>query len=133
MPRPTLTRQLLHGAAAWRDVDVPPFALLDLPERVVQFGTGAFLRGFVEFFIDEANRKGLFAGRIVAVGSMASGRDARINEQDGLYTLVARGIIDGEPLEQRRIIASLSRALSAQNEWNEVLALARSPELRLVV
>ena len=133
MPRPTLTRELVRGAAARRDVLVPPPELFDLPERVVQFGTGAFLRGFVDFFIDEANRKGLFAGRIVAVGSTASGRDARINDQDGLYTLVARGVVDGHRHEERRIVASLSRALSAQSEWNEVLALARSPELRLIV
>ena len=112
---------------------MPPVALLDLPERVVQFGTGAFLRGFVDFFVDEANRKGLFAGRIVAVGSTRSGREARINDQDGLYTLVARGVSDGGLQEERRIIASLSRALSAEGDWKELLAVARSPELRLVV
>ena len=133
MPRPTLTRELVGGAPVRRDVLAPPPALFGLPERVAQFGTGAFLRGFVGFFIDEANRKGLFAGRIVAVGSTGSGRDAQINAQDGLYTLVARGVVGGQRHEERRIVASLSRALSAQSEWNEVLALARSPELRLVV
>ena len=133
MPRPTLTREFVRGAAARRNVLVPPPALLGLPERVAQFGTGAFLRGFVDFFIDEANRKGLFAGRIVAIGSTGSGRDAQINGQDGLYTLVARGVVGGQRHEERRIVASLSRALSAQSEWNEVLALARSPELRLIV
>jgi tagaturonate reductase len=112
---------------------MPPLALLDLPERVVQFGTGAFLRGFVDFFIDEANRKGLFAGRIVAVGSTHSGRESHINDQNGLYTLVARGVVDGELREERRIVASLRRALSAESDWTEVLALAQSPELRLIV
>lgn len=99
----------------------------------MQFGTGGFLRGFVEFFVDEANRQGLFGGRIVAVGSTGSGRDGRLNDQDGLYTLVARGIVQGEAREERRIVASLSRALSAVDDWDAVLALARSPELRLVV
>lgn len=99
----------------------------------MQFGTGGFLRGFVEFFVDEANRQGLFGGRIVAVGSTGSGRDGRLNDQDGLYTLVARGIVQGEPREERRIVASLSRALSAVDDWDAVLALAGSPELRLIV
>jgi tagaturonate reductase len=133
MPRPTLSRELVREAAVRGDVLMAPAVLLDLPERVVQFGTGAFLRGFIELFVDEANRKGLFDGRIVAVGSTDSGRGARINDQDGLYTLVARGVVDGERREERRIVASLSRALSAQTEWDEVLALARSPALRLVV
>jgi tagaturonate reductase len=123
----------MRSAAARQDVLTPPLALLDLPERVVQFGTGAFLRGFIDFFVDEANRKGLFAGRIVAVGSTRSGRESRINDQDGLYTLVARGVVNGELREERRIVASLSRALSAESDWPEVLALARNPELRLIV
>lgn len=119
--------------AARRDLLAPPPALLDLPERVLQFGTGAFLRGFVDFFIDEANRRDAFGGRVVAVGSTGSGRDARLNEQDGLYTLVARGVVGGERQEERRVVAAVSRALSARDDWGAVLALARSPELRLVV
>ena len=133
MPRPRLTTELVRTATARHDILLPPIALLDLPERVVQFGTGGFLRGFIDFFIDEANRKQLFAGRVVAVGSTQSGREARINDQDGLFTLVARGVSDGELREERRIVASLSRALSADGDWHELLALARSPELRLIV
>ncbi|NUQ19854.1 MAG: tagaturonate reductase [Gemmatimonadaceae bacterium] len=133
MALPRLTKALVRDGAARGGVLLPSSTMLELPERVVQFGTGAFLRGFVEYFVDEANRKGMFGGRIVAVGSTGSGRDARINDQDGLYTLVARGVADGERREERRVVASLSRALSAQSEWDEVLALARSADLRLVV
>jgi tagaturonate reductase len=106
--------------------------LLELPERAVQFGTGAFLRGFVDHFIDAANRRGDFDGRVVAIGSTGSGRDELLAAQDGLYTLVSQGLVDGEVVEERRVIASVSRALSASAEWDAVLALARSPELSLV-
>lgn len=133
MTRLPLSKAMVQAAGSRRDVQMPPPALLDLPERVVQFGTGAFLRGFIEFFIDEANRKGMFAGRIVAVGSTRSGREMPLKAQDGLYTLVTRGLVDGERREELRVIGSLSRALSAEREWNEVLALVRSPELRLIV
>jgi tagaturonate reductase len=98
----------------------------------VQFGTGAFLRGFIDFFVDEANRRGEFNGRIVAIGSTGSGRDARINDQDGLYTLSSRGIVGGELQIEHRIVGSVSRALSAQRDWDAVLECARSPELRVV-
>ncbi|MFL5562069.1 MAG: tagaturonate reductase [Gemmatimonadaceae bacterium] len=132
---PRLDRQLLRtpGLRARAGVVVPDATLLDMPERVVQFGTGAFLRGFIDFFIDEANRRGEFNGRIVAVGSTGSGRDSRINDQDGLYTLSSRGIVDGELQVEHRIIGSVSRALSAQSDWSAVLECARNPELRLVV
>ncbi|HET9002684.1 MAG TPA: tagaturonate reductase [Gemmatimonadaceae bacterium] len=129
-----LTRALLRtpGLGAGAGLIVPSEAQLDLPERAVQFGTGAFLRGFIDFFVDEANRRGEFNGRIVAIGSTESGRDARINDQDGLYTLSSRGIVDGELQVEHRIVGSVSRALSAQRDWDAVLECARSPELRVV-
>jgi tagaturonate reductase len=99
---------------------------------VLQFGTGAFLRGFVGHFIEEANRQSKFKGRIVAVGSTGSGRDQLFNEQDGLYTLWVRGVREGEPNSEFRLISSFSRALSATREWHDVLACARNPDLELI-
>src|SRR5512144_3417569 len=112
---PMLTRALLRtpGFGTGAALVVPSEAQLDLPERAVQFGTGAFLRGFIDFFVDEANRRGDFNGRIVAIGSTGSGRDARINDPDGLYTLSSRGIVGGELQVEHRIVGSVSRALSA--------------------
>lgn len=131
---PRLTRALAASPAlAGRgDVSVPAAELLVLPERAVQFGTGAFLRGFVDFFVDAANRAGTFGGRVVAVGSTGSGRDATMAAQDGLYTLVSRGLVDGVAQQDARIIGSVSRALSATTDWPAVLELARSPQLALV-
>lgn len=110
----------------------PTPEMLALPEKVVQFGTGAFLRGFVDFFLDEANRRGELGGRAVAIGSTASGRDAALNEQDGLYTLLVEGLENGAEHRECRIIASVSRALSAQRDWDAVLSLACNPALELV-
>lgn len=131
---PTLSRELLRSPdfAARPGVRLPDPALLDLPERAVQFGTGAFLRGFVEFFLDEANHRGAFHGRVVAIGSTGSGRDEVLTRQDGLYTLATRGIVDGEPRREYRVIGSLSRALSAAHDWGAVLACARNPSLDVV-
>ena len=113
-------------------VELPSDAVLHLPERAVQFGTGALLRGFIEDFLHRANEQGLFGGRVVAISSTGSSRDRALNEQDSLYTLVVEGIASGERVEQKRIICSLSRALSAVDEWDAVLAVARSPELKYV-
>lgn len=132
MPLPALTRDLLASAAPRPGLHVPSPALLDLPERAVQFGTGAFLRGFVEAFLQEANEAGRFNGRVVMVGSTGSGRDRTLAEQDGLYTLSVQGISGGEPVHQQHVIGVVSRALSATDEWDQVLACARAPELELV-
>ena len=130
---PRLHPSLIRNKAIGEGIDVPDPALLDLPERVVQFGTGTFLRAFVDYFIDKANRQGLFGGRIVMVGSTQSGRSALLNEQGGLFTLRIEGIEEGKAVEKYQIISSVSRALSAADEWSEVLVCARSPELSLVV
>ncbi len=111
---------------------VPTADLLALPERAVQFGTGAFLRGFVDAFLDAANRQRLFNGRIVAIGSTGSGRDRAFADQDGLYTLVSRGIVAGRESEEIRVVSSVSRALSAVDEWDAVLACARNPQLSVI-
>jgi len=132
--QPTLSRRLILDPEfrARTDVVLPDPAHLDLPERAIQFGTGAFLRGFVDYFLDQANRQGRFNGRVVMVGSTGSGRDRTINEQDGLYTLSIQGLKERERFEENRVIGSVSRAISSQGAWGEVLACARNPDLRLV-
>ena len=111
---------------------VAPPDRLRLPVRAVQFGTGAFLRGFVDDLLDAANRQGLFNGRVVAIGSTDSGRDRQLGAQDGLYTVVERGLVHGAPHEAVRVVSSVRGALAAQTAWGAVLALARAPALELV-
>ena len=60
-------------------------------------------------------------------------RDAQLNEQDGLYTLVIQGIDGAQASEQRTIVGSLSRAISARDQWDAVLEVARDPAIEIVV
>jgi tagaturonate reductase len=130
--RPRLSRDLVASRAGV-DGTAIDIATLDLPEKIVQFGTGAFLRGFAEFFVDEANRRQVFNGSIVAVSSTGSSRNAVLNEQDGLFTLAVQGMDGASPRRHYRVVSSLSRALSARDEWDAVLALARDPRIELII
>ncbi|MFL5608352.1 MAG: tagaturonate reductase [Gemmatimonadaceae bacterium] len=132
---PTLTRALVSSPALRdraRTIDLPAAGMMDLPERAIQFGTGALLRGLVDYCIDDANRRGLFGGRVVMVGSTGSGRDERLNEQNGLFTLVVQGLVEGTPRRDCRVVASVSRALAATTQWADVLRAAESPALELI-
>ncbi|MFI5228671.1 MAG: tagaturonate reductase [Gemmatimonadales bacterium] len=133
--RPRLSRERVASLALEKNgaLELPQPNMLGLPERLVQFGTGAFLRGFADCFIDEANRAGRFNGSIVAVASTASRRDSVLNGQDGLYTLAIQGMEGNAPRQRYRVIGSVSRALSARDEWDAVLAVARDPAVRIVV
>lgn len=133
MTLPRLTRDVATSPSlAQRGVQAAHVSLLDLPERAVQFGTGAFLRGFLGHLLDDANRQGKFGGRVVAVASTGSGRDDALREQDGLFTVAMEYEGGGRAERQYRVVGSWGRALAAQAEWDAVLAVARDPQLELV-
>ncbi|HEY4062916.1 MAG TPA: tagaturonate reductase [Puia sp.] len=111
----------------------PAPEIFALPERVLQFGTGVLLRGLPDYFIDKANRQGIFNGRIVVVKSTDSGDSGAFDRQDGLYTLCIRGIEDGRKTEENIICSAISRVLSARDQWLEILQLAHSPEMQIII
>ncbi len=130
---PILSEKLVRGGTAAPTVALPPSALLDLPEKVLQFGTGVLLRGLPDFLIDQANRQGIFNGRVVVVKSTDGGDATAFARQDGLYTVCVRGVEDGQVISQNVVCASISRVLSARSQWAEVLTFATHPELRVVL
>ena len=95
------------------------------------------LRALCAAAVDSANRTGggARAGRIVVVQSTAEGapRARALNEQDGLFTLVERGLSGGAPVERVGLIGAISRALSADRQWNDVRDVAAGPEIRVIV
>src|SRR5687768_10877956 len=129
---PTLSPALVTTLAPRDDLALPTGSQLTLPERAVQFGTGALLRGLVDALLDQANRQGLFGGRVVMIGSTGSGRDRAINEQGGLFTLVVQGLVDGAAKRDFQVVSSVSRALAASTQWAEVLRCAENPQLELI-
>jgi tagaturonate reductase len=112
---------------------VPDRKLFDLPEKVLQFGTGVLLRGLPDYFIDKANRNGLFNGRIVVVKSTSNGGTDAFDRQDALYTLCVRGIENGQKQEEFIINSAISRVLSATKEWDAILACAHSAEMKVII
>jgi tagaturonate reductase len=130
--RPSLTPALVSSLDARADLTLPTAAQLAFPERAVQFGTGALLRGLVDALVDDANRKGLFGGRVVMIGSTGSGRDRALNDQGGLFTLVVQGLVGGAPRRDFQVVSSVSRALAASDQWPDVLRCAENPELELI-
>jgi len=105
----------------------------ELPERVLQFGTGMLLRALVADAVDVANRAGASAGRIVVVQSTPRGNADTLNAQDGLFTLVERGLENGKRIERTRLIGAISRALQADTAWDAVRDTALAPEMRAIV
>lgn len=102
-------------------------------ETILQFGTGRFLRGFFDFFIDGLNRGGLYDGKIVVVQSTGGDTAGRMNVQQGRYHLLVRGIDRGQVVEECREISAISRAICAEGDFEELLRLTESPQLQVIV
>ncbi|GAB3882976.1 tagaturonate reductase [Spirosoma agri] len=107
--------------------------LAHLPERVLQFGTSVLLRGLPDYLIDKANRQGIFNGRIVVVKSTDGGDMNAFHQQDNLYTLCIRGVEDQQLVEETIVCSAISRVLSAKQDWEDILTLAASPDLQIVI
>ena len=112
---------------------LPAQELLELPEKVLQFGAGVLLRGLPDYFIDKANKQGIFNGRIVIVKSTDGGDATAFDKQDGLYTICVRGVEGGKKTEENIVCSAVSRVLSAKSEWNEVLECAHNPQLKVII
>jgi tagaturonate reductase len=104
-----------------------------LSETILQFGSGRFLRAFADLFIHQANTQGQGVGRVVIVQSTGEGRAGSLNAGGGKYHVVIRGIQASQIIDRVEICESVSRAIAANGQWDEVLRLARSPELRIVL
>jgi len=91
------------------------------------------LRALCVTFVDAANAAGAFSGRTVVIQSTPHGQARALNAQDGLFTLVERGLEHGVPVERTRLIGAISRALVADAEWSAVRDLVARPELQVIV
>lgn len=127
-----LTRSILQEIEGIDNLILPTKDQLLYPEKVLQFGTGVLLRGLPDHYISEANRAGRFCGRIVVVKSTQQGTTDAFADQDGLYTVCVKGIENGHLVDKAYVNASISRVLSAKEDWVSILEFAKSEDLSVV-
>lgn len=103
------------------------------PVKVVQFGEGNFLRGFVDYMIDVANETVGFDGDVVIVKPIEFGNLERFQRQECQYTVSLRGITDGIASVKNRLVTSVTDAVGAYEEYEKYSNLAKLDTLRFVV
>lgn len=107
--------------------------LLALPEKIIQFGTGVLLRGLPDYFVNKANQQGIFNGRIVVVKSTNSGGTDAFASQQNIFSHSIRGIEGGDQIDKLVINSAISRTISANSNWAEILQCAHHADLRIVI
>lgn len=103
-------------------------------ERVIQFGEGNFLRAFMDWKIDRMNESSGTDYGIVVVRPIDGGIPVSLNDSDGVYTVLSRGVgANGQAVSDTRIIGAVRRELSAAKDWDKVLSLACNPDMTVVI
>ena len=98
-------------------------------ERVIQFGEGGFLRGFVDWMLQKVNEKSDFDGSVVVVQPIENGMCDMLSAQNCLYTHIIRGVEGVDKM----LVDVISRCVKPYEDFESYLALAEQPEMRFVV
>lgn len=128
-----LRRSLLGKLSQSSGVALPPEGILNAPARVLQFGTGRFLRAFADWMLQRAAAQGAYRGRAILVQSTGAASVESLHRQDCLYTVAIRGAMDGHHQEEFEVVGSVASAFVATLEWAGVLATAAYPNLNVVI
>jgi tagaturonate reductase len=99
------------------------------PERVIQFGEGGFLRGFVDWMLQKVNESSDFNGSVVVVQPIEQGMCDLLSAQNCVYTHVIRGV---EGVDAT-VVDVISRCVKPYEDFSAYLALAENPDFRFVV
>ena len=99
------------------------------PERVIQFGEGGFLRGFVDWMLQKVNESSDFNGNVVVVQPIEMGMCDMLSAQNCVYTHVIRGV---EGVDTT-VVDVISRCVKPYDDFGAYLALAENPDFRFVV
>lgn len=127
-----LNRELLNSNFMFNS-DIKIGSKRPLTEKILQFGEGNFLRAFVDYMVDELNLNNLFNGSITVVQPIPDGMVDTVNNQDGLYTLLTRGIVNGNEVCEKRIITSVTKGINIYTEFEKYMQTIKNPDLRFIV
>lgn len=102
------------------------------PTKCIQFGEGNFLRAFIDWQIQQMNKKNLFNGGVTIVQPLAKGMIQMLGEQDYLYTTLLEGKINGKDVQDHEIISSVNSAINPYEDYDAFLELAENDDVRFI-
>ena len=104
----------------------------DLPVKIIQFGGGVFMRGFIDWMINRMNYQNLFDGSVVLVKLTPGGSFQNYDDQQGQYHHLIRGLSRGDLVETTELITCIKDWIHPYENWRGFLDAAANPDLRFV-
>lgn len=109
------------------------FTKKDRTEKIIQFGEGGFLRGFIDWIVQLTNEASDFDAGVVVVQPIEKGMCGKLEEQNCVYTHVMRGLKNGVPTVDKKIIDVITRTVNPYIDFDAYLQLAKNPDFRFIV
>ncbi|MDD4033128.1 MAG: hypothetical protein PHS48_07785 [Bacteroidales bacterium] len=103
------------------------------PEKIIQFGEGNFLRAFADWIVYRMNQSLNFNAGVVVVQPIDRGMSDVLNEQNGLYTLILKGLQNSRPVRTLECIDVINRCLDPYRDYQGYLETAENPQLRYLI
>jgi tagaturonate reductase len=103
------------------------------PIKVLQFGEGNFMRGFVDWMIDTMNASTSFYGDVQMVQPIGHGLGEKINAQEGLYHVVLQGVQGGKVVKDTRLITCVRGVINPYTAYEQFLHQATHPDLQFIL
>ena len=101
-------------------------------KNVIQFGTGAFLRGFFDWMMSEVCQKCGFKSKVTVIQSTSRGLADAINSHPE-HTLLARGLEAGAAVVKEYRIDVLDKCINTAADYESFLALASDASYKYIV
>ncbi len=102
-------------------------------QKIIQFGEGGFLRGFVDWIVQLTNENSDFDAGVVVVQPIEKGMCDKLEEQNCVYTHIMRGMKDGVPTVDKKVIDVIDHTVQPYKNFEEYLALADNKDFRFIV
>lgn len=99
------------------------------PVKVLQFGEGGFLRGFVDWMLQKLNDAGHWTGSVAVVQPIDMGMCDMLSAQNCLYTHIIRG---AEGVE-KTLVDVIDHCVKPYEDFEGYLKHAENPDLRFIV
>lgn len=107
--------------------------MISRPTRVLQFGNGNFLRGFVDWMLDVANEKKVFNGNIHITQIHSKTGFEQMKAQNFMFHVIEEGKKNGQIYQSTRLVKSVSGISFPKDDYIEFLKLAENSDLRFII
>ncbi|MFK7924921.1 MAG: tagaturonate reductase [Bacteroidia bacterium] len=104
-----------------------------LKPRVLQFGGGNFLRGFLGWMVQHLNETADFDGSIVLVKPTPGGNYESLRNNAGQYHVILNGMYEGKGQQIVYPVDCVSQIINPYQEWAAFIETALAPSLKYIV